>query len=246
MDAPFPPEMLPEIERFLAGDAARLPGLDVYQDVFDTGLFFPLQRQAETAEMIRVVREIEPRVVFEIGADKGGGFYHWVKCIPTVEIAIACEIRGTPYAAAFERAFPGVSFFWCPWGSRERKTVDAVEAALGFHRDSYSRDCDSTRIDVLFIDGDKVTMYEDFVTYEPIVRRGGVVFVHDITDPAPGAAFRKMQAHPAVRHSRIIHDVSDVEAALARERAGIPPSGSHEGWLRHWKGASCGVGVLYL
>lgn len=232
MDAPFPSEMLPEIERFLAGDAARPTGLDVYQDVFETGLFFPLQRQAETAEMIRTARAIEPRVVVEIGADKGGGFYHWVKCLPTVERAIACEIRGTPYAAAFERAFPLVSFRWCPWGSRDVRTRDTVARWAP--------------IDVLFIDGDKATMYEDFLVYEPGMRRGGIIFVHDVTDPAPGKAFREMQKHPKVRESRVIHDVSDVDAALGRERAGVPPSGSHEGWIRTWRGKSCGVGVLYL
>lgn len=232
MDAAFPPEMLSEIENFLASDAARPPGLDVYQDVFETGFFFPLQRQAETAEMVRLARASGPRTVLEIGADKGGGFYHWVKCLPSVERAIACEIRGTPYAAAFERAFPGVEFAWCPWGSRDERTVRAAERL--------------EPIDVLFIDGDKVTMYDDFLLYGNLMRDGGIIFVHDVTDPAPGAAFRRMQAHPAVRHSRIIHDVSDVEAALERERAGIPPSGAHEGWLRHWRGASCGVGVLYL
>lgn len=232
MDAAFPPEMLPEIESFLAGDDARPPGLDVYQDVFETGLFFPLQRQAETAEMIRTARAIEPRVVVEVGADKGGGFYHWLKCLPSVEVAIACEIRGTPYAAAFERAFPRVRFGWCPWGSRDVRTREAVAR--------------HAPIDVLFIDGDKAAMYEDFLVYEPGMRRGGIIFVHDVTDPAPGAAFRQMQAHPKVKSSRVIHDVSDVDAALERERAGIPPSGSHEGWLRHWRGASCGVGVLYL
>lgn len=232
MDAAFPIGMVEEIEKFLSTDASRPAGLDLYPELFTTGLFFPLQRQAELAAMIREARAIEPRSIVIIGADKGADVYSFVKSIPTVERAIACEIRGTPYAAAFERAFPLVSFRWCPWGSRDVRTRETVARWAP--------------IDVLFIDGDKATMYEDFLVYEPGMRRGGIIFVHDVTDPAPGAAFRKMQEHPKVKSSRVIHDVGDVDAALVRERAGIPPSGSHEGWLRHWKGASCGVGVLYL
>lgn len=235
MDEPFPSGMVECIEQFLADDGKRPSGLDVYDDVFSSPLFFPLQRQRELATMMRIARSKSPKTVFEIGADKGGGIYHWVKCLPTVEQVIACEIRGTPYASAFDDAFPTVDFLWLDKSSYAAETVSRV--------DSWLR---GDLIDVLFIDGDKSHFLHDFYTYLPFMSPDGIVFMHDIQDEAPFAAFLDSRTHPRVAKWEMIVDVQDSAEAVAREQAGIPPTSAHESWLRHWCGASCGVGVHYL
>jgi predicted O-methyltransferase YrrM len=228
MDDPFPQGLIECIERFLADDGARPCGKDLYEEVFSTGLFFPLQRQAELAAMIRLARTIQPRTVMDIGTDKGGGLYHWVKCLPTVRTAIACEIRGLPYSHAFCRTFPQVDFRWVDDGSQS-------DLAL-----SVAMDCQP--IDVLFIDGDKSSFEADFWRFLPFMHPGGLVFFHDITDPAPGETYRKV-CEIGLFHREFI-DTSDSAAALARQEAGIQSSCPHEDWLRHWAGKSCGVGVV--
>src|SRR5688572_14395248 len=123
MDAPFPAEMMASIERFFKEVHPTLSwGQDVYPEVFETELFFPLQRQRELARMMQVARTVGghtcptcggdgqetfiklpedprpkgttqrcsqckgfgkvgggPTTVMEIGADKGGGLYHWCR-----------------------------------------------------------------------------------------------------------------------------------------------------------------------
>jgi predicted O-methyltransferase YrrM len=232
MDAPFPDGMLKDIEEFFALESTRPPGLDLYPSVFETALFFPLQRQAELAEMMREARRVSPRVVMEIGADKGGGLYHWCKCLPTVEEVVACEIRGLPYAGLFERNFKDLTFHWFPEPSL--KAAFKVERALA-----------GQKVDCLFIDGDKGAFPLDFAAYRPLMSPAGVVFMHDVQDRSPMRdAFLACKA--AGYRTREIVDVRDYKASADRERHGHPPANAHEGWLRYWRGTGCGVGVIYM
>ena len=89
MDGPLPTN-LAECWRGLLYDRNIQTG-----DVYAHPVLFPLQRQAEAAEMVKVARGVSPTVVMEIGADKGGGILAWCM-LPTVRRVIACEIRGTP------------------------------------------------------------------------------------------------------------------------------------------------------
>ena len=251
-DDTFPPGMVKEIEAFLADDAKRPAGFDLYDGVFKTNLFFPLQRQAELRRMIQIARQYDfgwikqvvrfgeeprvlgPRVVAEIGADKGGGVYHWCKCLPSVKRMIACDIRGTPYNYVMQDAFKNVDMLWIPTGSRDHESLCHLANWL-----------DTERIDVLFIDGDKSAFLKDFDAYLPLMNPRGVVFMHDINEPGPmRRAFETVKAR-GYRTEEII-DKSDYELSAVREAHGIQPANPHEAWLRHWAGRSCGVGVIYL
>lgn len=233
MDDPLPPNLVPCFEAFFAHEHTRTPGQDVYQAIFDDNTLFPLQRQRELATMMQIARGLSPKVVYEIGADKGGGLYHWCKCLPTVEKVICCEYRGTPYSDLFEKTFPHIQFLWLPQSSYAVGTVRHVRAWLG-----------SDRIDALFIDGDKSHFFTDFERYLPMMQSHGVIFMHDIQDPAPSEAFTKVR-RLGFKTRRVV-DITDAQEAVARQEAGEPCASAHEGWLRHWRGASAGVGVIQV
>lgn len=233
MDAPFPANMMDEIRQFLSRECERLPGQNLYHEVFETAYFFPLQRKYELQKMIDMARRRNPKVVMEIGSDKGGGLYHWCKCIPTVKKVIACEIRGTPYAAEFYDAFPDLGLLFLPWDSQRQGMNRVIQRFL---KDDL--------IDVLFIDGDKLKMEEDFDKYLPLMHPQGLVFIHDVSDREPKKAFERISRRGY--HFSFIVDRSDWMEADQREMAGIPCANEHEGWLRYWKGRSCGVGVIDL
>jgi hypothetical protein len=168
----------------------------------------------------------------EIGADKGGGFYHWCKCFSTVEKAIAIEIRGLPYAKIFEQHFPQIEFCWVESSSYSPDTVQVIrEFLLG------------VPIDVLFIDGDKLSANKDYSAYKPLVRSGGFIFIHDVNGEdgeEPSRMFKDLD-HPC---KSIVLDQSESHEALARESRGEPVTTPYEGWLRYWKGLWSGVGVI--
>lgn len=170
-----------------------------------------------------------PKVVMEIGADKGGGVYHWCQCLSLVNTVIASEIRGTPYSALFDRAFPQIKFEWLQ-DSRDPTSFRVVKAL-------------DKPIDVLFIDGDKSYFDKDFDAYLPLMNPKGVVFFHDVADEPMRGAFMRSGDR---RRTEIIRDVTESEAAVERQVGGFPPTCDHENWLRYWRGRSCQVGVVWL
>lgn len=232
MDADFPPEMMDNIRTFFRNVHPHLPpGRWAYPEVFYSPSFYPLQRMNETRRMMEIAASIGPRVVMEIGADKGGGLYHWCQ-LPTVDYVIGCEVRGTPYAVEFERGFPDRRFLWLPQSSYATQTVDTVRSWL-----------DGMAIDCLFIDGEKTQFMRDFDTYRPLMRPGGIVFLHDVTESPMREVFDTL----AKRHrSDLIVNIDEAKAAVERGNLNLPIDSPYEGWLRHWHGRSCGVGVIYL
>ena len=232
-DEPFPEAMMPCIERFFQSEHQREPGETVYDDVFDSALFFPLQRRRELGAMITLARARVPRTVMEIGTDKGGGLYHWCKCLTHVKKVIACEVRGTPYKGQFERAFPNIQFLWLECSSHSTAAARAVQRWL-----------DRDRIDVLFLDGDKGRFTDDFDRYQPFLARQSLVLMHDIQDAAPRRSYDEVCMR-GYTHGEIV-DVTESNESMWRESLGIPASCPHESWLRYWKGDSAGVGCIFL
>lgn len=247
MDDPFPKGMLESIGQLLLKEEQRPIGLDLYHEVFTNSHMFPLQRPREMARMLQIARTIAPKTILEIGSDKAGGLYHWCKSIQGVERVIGCEIRGTPYSSLFEKAFPHIKFFWLPMSSYEIGAIHATQKFMSDHGRARAREkgfYSKAVIDILFIDGDKSHFDTDFDCYLPLMNPNGIVFMHDITDAAPREAYDKVISR-GYRHEEII-DRTDWENAKRRQDNGVPSSCEHESWLRHWRGTSCGVGVIYL
>ena len=231
MDAPLPVSLMDDWRAALALTGSyRVPKLA--DAVFEVGCLFPLQRKLEMASMLALAREIGAERVLEIGADKGGSFFHWIRSVPTVTFACAIEIRGVPYVDLFREHFgPGVEIEGIAASSLDPVTLDAVRAMGPF--------------DCVFIDGDKLTIAEDFAAYAPLVRRGGIVFIHDIFGEALPAKFWA----DGIGESRprgVIIDTSEGLAAKRREARGEPADSGYEGWLRIWARTSCGVGFVEI
>lgn len=208
----------------------RDPKTFAWDEVFKSSMF-PLQRVQELREMLKLsYRLSRPEVVMEIGADKGGGLYHWC-LLPNVRKVVAVEIGGIPYDDYFEKAFPSIEFLWIPASSYDRNTVLDVRNFL-----------EEDKIDALFIDGDKTAFARDFRTYRPMLSSRSIAFLHDTYDDGPRQDFETLaKDYPSVR---LINTESSVRAVVD-EVLGKEPEGVHEGWLRTWKGNSAGVGVLF-
>lgn len=230
MDAPFPAGMIEEIEHFLSNN------LDTVEDflipnVFNTNLFFPLQRKSELREMLRLADRFNSQTIYEIGADKGSGLLHWCK-LPSVKQVIACEIRGLPYQKLFEKHFPNIDFLWIEGSSYSAENISKIRQWLG-----------ATKIDAMFIDGDKSNFILDFNSYLPMMNLNGVVFMHDIQDvPLPGRDFVSVASSGKYTTMRLINTV---ESVLYYFESNSPQT-SWERWLRNWCTLSCGVGVILL
>lgn len=232
MDFPLPENLCDAWQEFLADEKA-FDHIRVSDRVFANPTLMPLQRKCELNQMLTTAAITEPRVVMEIGADKGGGLFHWC-CLPTVKRVVGIEIRGTPYADLFRAAFPHIEFLFIPASSYSPETIRTVREFL-----------DADKFDCIFLDGEKCAFDKDFAAYYPMMRSGGIVFMHDVYGEAPPAQF--FQAVSAGGNGRMILDTSEGEWAKAREANGIPVEGMYEEWLRYWADRpTCGVGVIQL
>jgi len=228
-DLPMPADMAERWRIFLVKPEMRVEE-DSCPEIFEHPTLFPLQRRRELEAMIRMARSIRPRVVMEVGCDKGSGFYHWLKCLPSVVGAIACEIRGVPYLDLFAEAFPGVKLLGVEKSSLLETTRDEIAAWLG-----------AAKLDVLFIDGSKACVERDYQLYGPMVRTGGLIFIHDVNPShvrhgvAPAAKFFAELVAPGGKG--LIVDTTELDNV-----PGALHQTAYDVWLRFWGPDSCGVG----
>jgi predicted O-methyltransferase YrrM len=145
----------------------------------------PLQVAEELVELAGIVRDLHPKRVLEIGTARGGTLFLWAclarrnAAIVTVDLPDGRFGGGYPWwkTRFYEQfAVDGGSIHLVRGDSHEDATLVAVQAALG-HQE----------LDYLFIDGDHT--YEgvqaDYERYAGLVRKGGILALHDIAHHRP-------------------------------------------------------------
>jgi predicted O-methyltransferase YrrM len=144
------------------------------------------QKRDEIEWLFERVCELQPRTVLEIGLSLGGTLFLWSRAAAANAHLLAVD-TSQPGVLGTWSAFPVVrrSFarddqrisLLLGCDSHQRETLDRVRRLVG-----------GVTIDFLFIDGDHTYrgVSEDFSTYSRLVRPGGLVAFHDVSqDPTP-------------------------------------------------------------
>lgn len=138
------------------------------------------QRTWEFLNLVKIYKELAPMRVLEIGTQEGGTLYHWLRNAPkgakVMNIDIFQNMPNGEKLLAMWQNWAGSEELYTHIGkSQEPEALEKVKQFLG-------------EIDFLFIDGDH--SYEgvkaDFLTYGPLVRKGGVIAFHDLITPKHG------------------------------------------------------------
>jgi predicted O-methyltransferase YrrM len=143
-------------------------------------LIAPTQDRSEILQLTTLINQRKPRVIVEIGTEKGGTLAIWCAVADPKATIVSIDLPG----GAFGGGYPG-------WRTRlYRRFAQPSQTLHLLRKDSHqpaTRELLNTLlpaggIDYLFIDGDHT--YEgakqDFEMYSPLVRRGGLVVFHDI------------------------------------------------------------------
>lgn len=138
-----------------------------------------LQKPEELADMLDVLRGDPPRVILEIGSDKGGTLYAWRAAFPDAAlyaIDLTAGQPGTPehikYGTGRDREAHGA---WVlERDSHTQNTLALIQTSIALQS--------GRPVDLLFIDADHSLegVRLDYAMYSPLVRPGGVVMFHDI------------------------------------------------------------------
>jgi predicted O-methyltransferase YrrM len=157
-------------------------------DFFDPqslgAIFRPLQKLGEIRALVENVRALRPRIVLEIGTNNGGTLFLFCRAAALEATIVSLDLPGglfgggysvlrTPYYKSFASSRQRVTLL--RMNSHDPSARRAVRSAVG-----------DRPIDFLFIDGDHTYagVKQDFETYAPLVRPGGLIALHDIV-PAP-------------------------------------------------------------
>ena len=187
----------------------------------------PRQVRSEIAAFLRLVGELRPRRVLEIGTAFGGTLYLLAQAAADDAVLVSVDLpRGAfgggypPWRRRLYRAFAarGQRVVLVEGDSHSQETAQRVRAALG-----------PTPLDVLFVDGDH--RYEgvaaDLALYAPLVHERGLIALHDIV---PRSAFT---GDPRVDPG----DVPQAWREATRHRAGVE-------LVESWAQGGYGIGVL--
>ena len=139
-----------------------------------------MQKVAELAPLLAMVRRRRPATVVEIGTYRGGTLYAFCRVAASSAAVVSVDLPGGLFGGGYTDeqlevlrgyGLPGQSLHFLRTDSQEPATRDAVVSVLG-----------DQGIDFLMIDGDH--RYEgvrrDFELYAPLVRQGGLIAFHDI------------------------------------------------------------------
>jgi len=145
----------------------------------------PAQVKEEILKLLRILKGLKPRTILEIGTASGGTLFLFTQVAEPDAIIISIDLPGGPFGGGYPAwkiplyksfaRYPTQRIYLFRADSHNVNTLRKVKKILG-----------NKLIDFLFIDGDH--SYEgvkkDFEMYAPLVRKGGVIALHDIVpDP---------------------------------------------------------------
>ena len=133
------------------------------------------QKRAEIIGLLKLLDEMRPRLVCEIGADRGGTLALFGSVAAEDAKILSLDIEYPESRAQVYRilAQPGQQLTCHEADSHAPGTLERVKEWLG-----------GKQLDFLFIDGDHslAGVKADYEMYGPLVRSGGIIAFHDIVE----------------------------------------------------------------
>jgi len=148
----------------------------------------PAQAKTEVTALCRIVQELNPKAIVEVGTANGGTLFLFARATHPDKI-ISVDLPGGSFGGGYH--FSLIPFF----RSLGKKDVIQLIRANSHSEETLAKvqsRLKGSEVDFLFIDGDHTYegVEQDFLMYSPLVRKGGIVAFHDIVthDPTEGCA----------------------------------------------------------
>ena len=137
----------------------------------------PSQEMEEIKPFYEFIRKLKPKIVCEIGTDKGGTLYLWCKASHDEALIVSLDLPSrnnfTPKRRNFYSNFKKYKqdLKFVVGDSHKKETFNFLKKILN-----------GKLIDFLFIDGDHTYkgVKQDFNDYSKLVKKGGYIALHDI------------------------------------------------------------------
>jgi predicted O-methyltransferase YrrM len=200
------------------------------------GAFAPLQSRDELGQLASLVKKRSPRVIVELGTARGGTFFVLAQMAAPDAILISVDLPGGIGGSGYPSwKVPILRSF----GTRDQ-TVHLVRADS--HAPSTWRTISNllgdNPIDLLFIDADHSYggVRADFEAYSPLVRRGGLICLHDVVHNPYNDAIEVDEFWNEIapgRDTTVIRDTAGIDGfgigVITQSEDPIPVLRAHQG-----------------
>lgn len=144
------------------------------------GTIRPIQIPSEIRSLLHVVRELKPVRLMEIGTANGGTLFLLAKAAAPNAHIISVDMPGGWFGGGYPRF--KARLFKAFTHASQRLDLIRADSHVSSTVDSVRQLLSGQPLDFLLIDGDHTYegVKQDFETYSPLVRPGGLVAFHDI------------------------------------------------------------------
>ena len=138
------------------------------------------QKISELSPLISLLKRRRLRNIVEIGTARGGTLYVWCRVAEPDALIVSIDLPGGPFGGGY--TMKDMKTF----RRYKRKHQKLCFLRLDSHKHSTVRELkqklQGQEIDLLFIDGDHTYsgVKRDFQLYAPLVKRNGLIVLHDI------------------------------------------------------------------
>lgn len=145
----------------------------------------PMQLSEEIRELLDLLSENPPRAVLEIGTARGGTLCLVTRVAAPDALVISVDLPEGPFGGGYPRWKTPLYRSFA--GPGQRVELIRGDSAAPETRELVERLLEDRPLDFLLIDGDHSYrgVRRDFEAYAPLVRRGGLVAIHDIRSGPP-------------------------------------------------------------
>ena len=183
---------------------------------------YPLQVRNEILFLLEQIQEIHPQIIVEIGTNKGGTLSLFANIATSTTKIISIDLPFGEFGGGYpEWKIPLYKSF-----AKDNQEIILIQADS--HKEStlemLRTELQQKKIDFLFIDGDHryEGIKEDFETYSPLVRSGGIIAFHDIV------IHKKMKG---VNVHQFWNEIKENYKYIEK--------------VENWDQGTCGIGILF-
>jgi len=173
------PSIIQEIQKFESDNPREVFNFAASKFL---GGISPGQIPEEFVPLLSILKNLKPKIVVEIGTEKGGTFFCFCKLAPPDATIISIDLPPALFGGGYPkwrvpiyRAFgkPGQTLHFIRRDSHSQETLEKLKSILN-----------DRHIDFLFIDADHTYegVKKDFEMYSPLVRERGIIAFHDIVE----------------------------------------------------------------
>lgn len=173
-------KQLRRLEKKLLSRQARFAVPFVFKGRGEFKRIEPRQNPFEIESLYRMVTDINPQRVLEIGTARGGTLYLWTQAAAEDATLVSVDLPQGDFGGAYPKS--RVPFYQSFARQHQRLTLLRTDSHLQGTLEQVRDLFHGEPIDFAFIDGDHTYegVKKDFEMYGPMVRKGGLIAFHDI------------------------------------------------------------------